>query len=134
VGVDVVDVRRFRRVLARRPGLAERVFTDAERADAARRPDPAEPLAARFAAKEAAMKALGSGLGAFALRDVEVVRGAGVGGRPGAPTIRLAASAARTAADSGVSRWHVSLSHTAEVAVAMVVAEAAPGADPPAPG
>jgi holo-[acyl-carrier protein] synthase len=123
VGVDLVDVQRFRRVLARRPGLAERVFTAAERAEASRRLDPAEPLAARFAAKEAAMKALGSGLGAFALRDVEVVSGPGPGARRGAPTLRLSAGAARTARASGVARWHVSLSHTAEMAVAMVVAE-----------
>jgi holo-[acyl-carrier protein] synthase len=134
VGVDLVDVGRFRRVLARRPGLAERLFTEAERADAARRPDPAEPLAARFAAKEAAMKALGSGLGTFALRDLEVVRAGGTGARRGAPTLRLVASAARAAEASGVARWHVSLSHTSEVAVAMVVAEGTVTATPPASG
>jgi holo-[acyl-carrier protein] synthase len=123
VGVDAVDVDRFRAVLARRPGLATRVFTDAERADAGAAKDPAERLAARFAAKEATMKALGQGLGAFALRDVEVVRASGPGAGRGAPTLRLVAGAKRLAEHRGVRRLHVSLSHTAQVAVAMVVAE-----------
>ena len=63
VGVDAVDVDRFRRVLGRRPGLPARLFSQDERDDAARAGDPAERLAARFAAKEAVMKALGSGIG-----------------------------------------------------------------------
>jgi phosphopantetheine--protein transferase-like protein len=68
VGVDAVDVDRFRLALRRRPRLADRLFTDGERADVAATRDPAERLAARFAAKEATMKALGSGLGSFARR------------------------------------------------------------------
>jgi holo-[acyl-carrier protein] synthase len=123
VGVDAVDVDRFRRVLGRRPGLGDRLFSAAERDDAARGGDVAERLAARFAAKEAVMKALGSGLGSFALRDVEVVRAPGSGPRSGAPTLRLVAAAADLARARGVDRWHVSLTHTAQVAVAMVVAE-----------
>ena len=73
VGIDAVDVERFRQSLARTPGLAERLFTADERAYAARRADPTERLAVRFAAKEAVMKALGVGIGAFAFHDVEVV-------------------------------------------------------------
>jgi len=127
VGVDTVDVARFRRVLERRPGLAGRLFTEAERADVSRGGDPAERLAARFAAKEATMKALGRGIGAFALRDVEVVRAGGTGSGRGAPTLRLAGGAERLAAERSVERWHVSLSHTALVATAVVVAESAGG-------
>jgi holo-[acyl-carrier protein] synthase len=123
VGVDAVDVDRFRRVLARRPSLAHRVFTDGERADAAALRDPAERLAARFAAKEAVMKALGTGLGGFGLRDVEVVRAPGPGAAAGAPSLRLAARAAELARSRRVVRWHVSLTHTTQVAVAVVVAE-----------
>ncbi len=125
VGVDLVDVDRFRRVLARRPGLADRLFTAGERADAAAAADPAERLAARFAAKEATMKALGEGLGAFALRDVEVVRSTTPGAARGRPSLRVSAGAAALADRRGVTRWHVSLSHTASMAVAMVVAEGA---------
>jgi holo-[acyl-carrier protein] synthase len=127
VGIDAVDVERFRRVLARRPRLAERVFTDAERADAARGGDPAQRLAARFAAKEATMKALGRGIGAFSLRDVEVVRATGEGAERGAPSLRLAGGASLLATECAVGRWHVSLSHTEQVAMAVVVAESAGG-------
>jgi holo-[acyl-carrier protein] synthase len=131
VGVDAVDVDRFRAVLERRPGLAARVFTESELADAGRHGDRAERLAARFAAKEAVMKALGRGVGSFALRDVEVVRAEGIGSRAGAPSIRLGPGAARLAVDREVEHWHVSLSHTARMAIAMVVAER--GAGPTAP-
>ncbi len=124
VGVDAVDIDRFRKVLARRPALAGRVFSEAERADAAGRADPAPHLAARFAAKEAVMKALGTGIGGFALRQVEVVRDR-VGGRPaGPPRLRLSEGAAALAAAHGVATWHLSLTHTERVAVAVVVAEA----------
>ena len=125
VGVDAVDVDRFRRVLERRPGIARRLFTEDERADAGRSTDVAQRLAARFAAKEATMKALGHGIGAFALRDVEVVRSAAPGSAAGAPSLRLAAGAADLARDRRVARWHLSMTHTAHVAVAMVVAERA---------
>lgn len=116
VGIDAVDVDRFRHALARRPGIAERLFTDGERADGN---GDARRLAARFAAKEAAMKALSSGIGSFSWRDVEVVRAPS-----GAPSLRLAAAAAELARRRGVARWHVSLTHTDRVAAAMVVAEA----------
>jgi len=128
IGIDAVDIDRFRRVLGRRPTLAERVFTEAERADAADRGDPAQHLAARFAAKEAVMKALGTGIGGFALHDVEVVRGIGPGDR-GAPSLRLSDRAAALAAQRGVLQWHVSLTHTDQLAMAVVLAESgAPGA------
>ena len=69
------------------------------------------------------MKALGHGIGAFALHDVEVVRAAGPGATRGAPSLRVTAGAAELADRCGVDRWHVSLSHTAQVAMAVVVAE-----------
>jgi phosphopantetheine--protein transferase-like protein len=115
VGIDAVDVERFATVLARRPSMAERLFTDGERADAS---GSVPRLGARFAAKEAVMKALGVGLGAFKLRDVEVVRLAS-----GAPTLRLHGAAAALADACGVRRWHVSLTHTALTAQAVVLAE-----------
>ena len=128
IGIDAVDVNRFRRVLGRRPALAERMFTEAERADAAGRGDPAQHLAARFAAKEAVMKVLGTGIGGFALHDVEVVRGNAPGARRGAPSLRLSDRAAALAAERGVCQWHVSLTHTDQLAMAVVLAESgAPG-------
>jgi holo-[acyl-carrier protein] synthase len=128
IGIDAVDIARFRRVLARRPGLRERVFTVAERAEADARADPAPHLAARFAAKEAVMKALGTGIGGFALSHVEVVREPRRDAPAGPPTVRLLEKALIMAEDHGVARWHVSLTHTDALAVAVVLAEGA-GAD-----
>jgi holo-[acyl-carrier protein] synthase len=123
IGVDAVDVARFRRILARHPGFAARFFSTTEQADAHRSSDPTESLAARFAAKEAVMKALGTGLGGFALTDVEVHRAGGADATRGAPTVVLHGAAAALAARRGAGPLHLSLTHTAEVAVAFVVAE-----------
>jgi holo-[acyl-carrier protein] synthase len=123
VGVDAVDVARFRRILARRPGFAARFFTDTEQADARRSPDPSESLAARFAAKEAVMKALGTGLGGFALTDVDVRRSDGVGATRNAPSVVLHGAAATLADRRGAGPIHLSLTHTPQVAVAFVVVE-----------
>ena len=118
IGVDAVDVGRFRTLLERRPGVIDRLFTTSEYAYAAVSHDPAPRLAARFAAKEAVLKALGVGIGAADFRDVEVKRD-----ENGAPLLELAGRAAALAAERGVARWHVSLTHTDTVAVASVVAE-----------
>jgi len=117
VGIDAVDVDRFRVVLGRRRGFAERVFTAAERAEASARRDPVPGLAARFAAKEAVMKSLSVGLGAFDFADVEVVRGEG-----GAPALTVTGRAAALAAERAVGGWHISLTHTATTAMAIAVA------------
>ncbi|MGP0031153.1 MAG: holo-ACP synthase [Acidimicrobiales bacterium] len=130
VGVDAVDVDRFRRVLARRPGFAVRTFTAREQADAGRHRDPTESLAARFAAKEAVMKALGTGLGAFALTEVEVRRHDGDGPTRGAPSIVLHGAAADLAHRLEAAQLHVSLTHTTQVAIAFVVAERSTACSP----
>jgi holo-[acyl-carrier-protein] synthase len=126
VGVDAVDLDRFRRVLARRPRLAQRLFTSEELAYARRCGDPVPRLATRFAAKEATMKALGVGLGAFAFADVEVVR---EGLEP--PRLALRGAAAARADRSGVTGWRLSLTHTDRVAMAIVVAGGSPRPAPP---
>jgi len=117
MGTDLVEIPRFRRALERRAALGDRLFSDAERAYAARSVNPAPRLAARFAAKEAVMKALGVGLGAFKLRDVEVVRH-----RSGAPAVALTGGAATLADERGVRRWHLSLTHTDTMAMAVALA------------
>ena len=118
VGIDLVDVDRLAAAMRRRPGLAERVFTDRERATTATGTRASERLAARFAAKEATMKALGVGLGAFALRDVEVVVS-----DAGAPSLVLAGGALAVAEGRGAGTLHLSITHTAGSAAAVVVAE-----------
>ncbi|HYI61374.1 MAG TPA: holo-ACP synthase [Acidimicrobiales bacterium] len=118
LGTDVVDLDRFRAVLARTPRMADRLFTDAERARAAGRRDPVPTLAARFAAKEAVMKVLGAGLGDVAFHEIEV--GAEPSGRP---TVGLTGRAAALAAGAGITTWHLSLSHSDLVAVAVAAAD-----------
>ena len=114
VGVDVVDVARFTLALSRRPRMVERLFTVRERSDSAERP---ERLAARFAAKEAVLKALGSGLGDARFQGIEVQR------QPsGAPVIVLYDEALALARSKGIAEWHVSMSHTGTTAAAFVVA------------
>ncbi len=125
VGVDAVDVVRFRRLLDRRPRFATRCFTQTEQSDANRSADVAQSLAARFAAKEAVMKALGTGIGAFALTDVEVCRTPGTGAARNAPFLVLHGTAAELAGAHGAGRFHLSLTHTDGVAIAFVVAEQA---------
>jgi holo-[acyl-carrier protein] synthase len=112
VGIDLLDIDRLERALQRRPRLAERLFTDSERAYAAARARPAQHLAARFCAKEAVAKALG--LQAWSFRDVEVVAG-----EP--PEARLSGAAAARAASLGVT-VSISLTHTRGQAAAVAIA------------
>ncbi len=117
VGTDLVDLDRFRRVLGRTPTIVDRLFTEGEQAYARQRRDPTEPLGARFAAKEAVLKALGLGLGSVAFREIEVVRA-----ESGAPSVLLHGGAADVAFARGVGHWMVSLSHTSHLAQAVALA------------
>lgn len=111
VGIDVVDIERFGDSLSRTPGLTSRLFTDSE---ASR---PLASLAARFAAKEALAKALGAPVG-LAWHDAEVVSE-----DSGRPVLQLRGSVRSAADDLGVSSVHLSLSHDAGIASAVVVLE-----------
>ncbi len=117
IGIDAVDIDRFSLILARRPAMAERLFSAGERQWASQLVNPSPSLAARFAAKEAVMKALGVGLGAFAFSEVEVLRHPS-----GQPELALTGRAAALAAARGVGRWHVSMTHTDTLASAVVAA------------
>ena len=117
IGTDLVDVERFRRSLDRTPGLRRRLFRPDERSYAEQASDPAVRLAARFAAKEATLKALGLGLGAMVFYDIEVVRD-----DLGPPSLVLHGKALEVAQRAGVTRWLITLSHTDQLAQATVVA------------
>jgi len=119
VGTDLVEVARFRTAIERTASLPQRLFSEAERAYASDQHDPAKSLAARFAAKEALMKALGVGLGDVDFHDVEVVREEG-----GAPTLVVRGRAETLASERGVTRWLLSMSHTDSTAMAVVIAVA----------
>jgi len=112
VGIDVVDVARFLATVERVPALRERLFTPEERGLA-----PAS-LAARFAAKEAIAKSLGAPAG-MSWQDATVRRVRGE-----QPVVEVTGTVAAAAAARGVTRFHLSLSHDAGIASAMVVAEA----------
>ena len=115
LGVDLIEVARVQDVLARHgERFLTRVYTRAERAACA---GSAERLAARFAAKEAVAKALGTGIGDVGWRDIEIANDA-----RGRPVVMLHSLAAARAADLGLAHFAVSLSHTHEHAVAFVVA------------
>lgn len=120
IGVDLTRVDRIRHLLDRfGERFLRRVYTEGERAAAGAGPERARRLAARFAAKEAALKALGTGLsGGIRWRDVEVVRQPG---RP--PALRLHGRAAEAARRRGAERFHVTLTHDGPFAVAVVVLE-----------
>jgi holo-[acyl-carrier protein] synthase len=113
VGIDVVDVGRFTESLVRSPGLRDRLFTPGERV----RRDAS--LAARFAAKEALAKALGAPAG-LSWHDAEVVSS-----DDGRPWFSVTGSVAERCAGLGVERIHLSLSHDAGIASAVVVLESA---------
>lgn len=110
VGIDVVDVTRFLLVLERSPRLRERLFTEAER------DLPPNSLAARFAAKEAIAKALGSP-GGMRWHDCTVHRVVG-----GPPRVEIVGTVAEVAERLGVTHWHLSLSHDAGIASAIAIA------------
>lgn len=111
VGIDVVDVARFGEALERTPALREKLFTEAE---ATR---PLASLAARFAAKEAMAKALGAPAG-LSWHDAEIVSE-----ETGRPRFELRGTVAARAEALGAQHVHVSLSHDAGIASAVVVLE-----------
>ncbi|WP_066517874.1 holo-ACP synthase [Curtobacterium ammoniigenes] len=116
IGVDVVDLARFAGVLDRTPALRSRLFTPAELLRDGE-PRPAASLAARFAAKEALIKAFGSSAG-LSWQELEVVAD-----DQRNPSLTLHAGAQRVAADRGVTAVHLSLSHDGPVATAFVIIE-----------
>jgi holo-[acyl-carrier protein] synthase len=117
IGIDAVDIERFRRSLERTPSMQRRLFTDHELAYVAPKADPVPSLAARFASREAVMKAMGLGLGAFGFHDVWVDHR-----DSGEPLLNVTGRAAQLATERGIATWHLSITHTDQVAIAYVVA------------
>jgi holo-[acyl-carrier protein] synthase len=124
IGIDATEIDRVRELYARYGArFLQRIFTPGEIDYCLRRPDPSPSLAARFAAKEAGMKALGTGRSAGVLwRDVEVVRGAG------APQLALHGGAARRLAELRGRTALLTLTHARDLAIAHVILL---GEDPP---
>ncbi len=118
IGVDIIEIARVERALKRTPRMAQRLFTDEERAYCERTARPAQHYAGRFAAREAVLKALGTGFSqGIGLKDVSVTRD-----ESGRPQVLLAGRAAEVAAEQGVLEIALSLSFTRDMAVANAVA------------
>lgn len=133
LGVDIVEIERMRRALERRPAIKERIFSAGERAYCDARNKPEIHYAMRFAAKEAVLKALGTGFAGMRFTDVEVERD-----ERGRPVPRLSGRAAEVAEERGIVEMHLSLSftHTNAVASAVAITEQArprPKESPPDP-
>ncbi len=121
VGIDIIEVSRIRETLARTPRFTERVFTANERAycDSKGAAAAAAHYAARFAAKESALKALRTGWrGSIAWHDVEISND-----EKGAPLIEIKGEAKKVLESLGANAVHLSLSHTTEHAIATVILE-----------
>jgi holo-[acyl-carrier protein] synthase len=117
IGFDLIEIERLERAMKRRPRLAERLFSPAEMEFAAATRRPGRHLAARFAAKEAAQKALG--LGGLRMHEIEVE-----GGGDEAPRLVLSGTAADVAREAGVA-LSVSITHSRDLAAAAVIARPA---------
>ena len=117
IGVDAVEIDRFRRSLERTPSMKTRLFTHEELEYVEPHDDPTASLAARFAVREAVMKAMGVGLGAFEFHDVWVQRA-----DSGRPTLAVTGRAEQIANELGVTDWHLSITHTDTTAIAYVIA------------
>ena len=118
IGVDAVDIERFRTSLERTPSMRERLFTQVELDYVAAKADPVPSLAARFAAREAVMKTMGLGLGAFGFHEVWVERVPS-----GLPVLKVTGRALELAVNRNITEWHVSITHSDLIAIAYVIAE-----------
>ncbi len=119
IGTDIIAVGRIERVLAQNPRFAEKVFSPRERAYCEKRANPAQSYAARFAAKEAVMKALGTGWDEqVSWIEIEVVTGP-----KGKPGIALSGATRKMCEARGMSRIQLSLSHEKDYAIAFAILE-----------
>ncbi len=120
IGIDIVEVYRIRETLARTPRFVERVFTTGERDYCdGRGAAAAQSFAARFAAKEACLKALQTGWrGTITWQDIEIVSG-----ENGVPRLEIRNEAQKILENLGANRVHLSMSHTNDHAIAQVILE-----------
>jgi len=114
-GIDLIEIERFKSAIDRHGDrLLNKVFTPRELSDVGGKP---ASLAARFAAKEAVAKSLGTGIGPIGWQEIEILRA-----DTGQPTLQLTGAAAQLALQHGLSNWSISLSHSQTHAVAVAVA------------
>lgn len=117
IGVDVVDVERWKWMARRSPALIDKTLTPEEQVTARGHGRTAESLAARFAAKEAIAKALGAP-GGLNWHDCQILSE-----ESGQPRIEVRGTVAEAAAQRGITSWHLSITHDGDLAIAYVIAE-----------
>ena len=118
IGVDIVEIRRIREILAKDNGFLEKIFTSNEIEYLRRRNLRPEYVAGRFAAKEAVSKALGTGFVTFEMTDIEILKD-----EKGKPFVKLYKGARVRADELGVNQIHVSISHCQSYATAFAITE-----------
>lgn len=118
VGTDLIEIDRIRQAIEKNPRFLEKVYTEAEISYCQRKKNPWQSFAARFAAKEAVSKAMGTGLGRIGLHDIEIVQ------KPsGQPQVVCHGAAEAFLLEHGLGNVHISLSHSAQFAIATAIIE-----------
>jgi holo-[acyl-carrier-protein] synthase len=120
-GTDIMEIDRVKKAIQRNPRLLDRLFTECEITYFQSRNMNVQHIAGGFCAKEAVVKALGTGVRGFAWRDVEILRG-----KSGKPMVKLYNKAKEIAADSNISTIFISISHSENYAMAIAIAELLP--------
>lgn len=118
IGTDIIEIKRIKKAISKSPRLAERLFTKQELEFYKKKDMKAQHIAGGFSAKEAVLKALGTGLRGFRWKDIEILRGT-----IGKPIVRFGGSVKQFVEDNGIGIIHVTISHSRDFATATAVAE-----------
>lgn len=129
IGTDIVEIHRVEKALERNPKLLNRLFTEYEISYFQKRNMNVQHIAGSFSAKEAVVKALGTGISGFCWKDIELLRGSS-----GKPMVKLYNKAKEVAAKNKIGTIFISISHSQSHAMATAVAEFLPNADAAAQG
>lgn len=119
IGTDIIEIKRVKRAMSRNPKFVERLFTEQEMEYYRKKDMKAQHIAGGFSAKEAVLKALGTGLRGFRWKDIEIIRGP-----VGKPIVRFGGNVRRFMEDNGIGTIHVTISHSKDFATATAIAEA----------
>ncbi|HYE83337.1 MAG TPA: holo-ACP synthase [Clostridia bacterium] len=118
IGTDIIEIKRIKKAIARSPKFIERLFTEQEMEYYRKKEMKAQHIAGGFSAKEAVLKALGTGLRGFRWKDIEILRGP-----VGKPIVRFGGNVRQFMEDNGIGMIHVTISHSKDFATATAVAE-----------
>lgn len=118
IGTDIIEIKRVKKAIARNPKFTERLFTKQELEYYKKKKMKAQHIAGGFSAKEAVLKALGTGLSGFRWKDIEILRGSA-----GNPIVRFGGNVKQFVEDNGIGIIHVTISHSKDFATAAAVAE-----------